>query len=248
MRVFRWIKFWSSTISVILTSFSLIYVVYSTNRNTQLVTETIKNSKEQLTLRQKSIPAQFEMTYRSIGTFKEQAFINNTGKTTILNVRALYKFYFIDDSHKVHTGSSIQKKLKNDKTLLDKVIKSGLINGDSGFSGLLGTSRYFFINEIEPKKETLLDISSSSIQNSMRLANALKWKLFTRWNIKYNEELSNKEIVLIKTIWLNDIRINKSSIMNYRTDLKDVSGGGYVTDLIEDYERNTKEVIFAISK
>ncbi len=243
---FRSFKYWSSTVSAMAMIVSLAYVIYSTNKNMLLVSQTIEQSNEQLLIQKKSIPAQFEMTYRNVNTFHEQAFITNTGKTLLRTVAAEYKYYFIDLDDAVLTEVSLQNKLKNDPQLFEKFKESGLIVKPKDFTGLLGTSRKFFLRELEPRKESLLEVSSSSIQNAMKISKILKSRVFTRWKIKYNEELSNKEVIVKIFIWLNEQDSNNPLLDNYglRKDLKDVVGGKFVTKLIEQYEDTSKEVIF----
>lgn len=243
---FHFIKDWSTTITAIAMVTSILYVVYSTNKNMQMISQTIEHSKETLLLQKKSIPAQFEMTYRNVNTYNEQAFITNTGKTLLLNVAADYKYYFIYPDGKVLTGTSIKNKVKKDTLLFNEIRQSGLIKHPTDFIGLFGTSRNFYLSQLEPKKETLLEISSSSIQNALKLARVLKSKVFTRWRIKYNEELSNKEVIVRIYIWINEANTDKYSMVHYglREDLKRVLGGTNVIELIEYFENNSKEVIF----
>jgi len=243
---FRAFKYWSSTISAMAMIVSLVYVVYSTNKNMLLVSQTIEQSKEQLLIQKKSIPAQFEMTYRNVNAFHEQAFITNTGKTLLRTVSAEYKYYFVGLDGSVLTEISLKNRLENDSQLFKKFKESGLIIKSGDFSGLLGTSRKFFLRELEPSKESLLEVSSSSIQNAMRISKILKAKVFTRWKIKYNEELSNKEVIVKIFVWLSEQDTNNPLLANLglRKDLRDVVGGKFVTKLIEHHEDTSKEVIF----
>lgn len=243
---FNFIKEESNTIVALTTIISLIYVVYSTRKNIQMVQQTVNQAQEQLILQKKSIPAQFIMTYDAINTYNEQAFITNTGKTQLLNVTAEFEYYFIFPDDKVLSALSIQSKVINNDKLFRKIQSSGLINFPDDFKGLFGTSRIFYLSQLDPQKRTLLEISSSSVQNAIKLNEVLDTKLFKRWKIKYNEELSNKEIASTIFIWINDLKKDEHSISNYskRENLKNVIGGKRIREIIEFYEETSNEIIF----
>lgn len=249
---FHFVKEWSNTISALAMVFSIIYVVYSTRINLNMVSEALKASNEQLQLQKKAIPAQFVMLYKNANTPSEQAFITNTGKTNLKKVTTEWEYYFIGNNDKVYLGSNMKNLVQIDTNLLDKIINNNyfnIINKPSDFDGLFGTGRKFDISYLDAKNnsvdnnETLLEISSSSIQNALKLNTILGTEMFMRWRIKYNEELSNKEMISYKYIWFVNAE-NDEDDSGLRRDLQNVIGGKRLIELISNYEYNTKEVIF----
>jgi hypothetical protein len=249
---FKFVKKWSNTISTLAMVFSIIYVVLSTRENLNMVSEALNASNEQLRLQKKSIPAQFVMSYKNINSStSEQAFITNTGKTNLQKVTTEWEYYFIDNNDNVYLGSNMKRMVQIDADLLEKIVNNNyfnLIRSPSDFDGLFGTGRKFDITYLEAESnnsemnETLLDISSSSIQNAIKLNTILGTEMFMRWRIKYNEELSNKKMITYKYIWF----VNDSSLKDteLRRDLQNVIGGERIIELISNYESNTKDLIF----
>jgi len=248
---FHFVKEWSNTISALAMVFSIVYVVLSTRENLNMVSEALKASNEQLRLQKKAIPAQFIMSYKNANTSSEQAFITNTGKTNLEKVTTEWEYYFIGNNGKVYLGSNMKSIVQSDTNLLNKIINNNyfnIISSPSDFDGLFGTGRKFDISYLEAKNknldknETLLDISSSSIQNALKLNKILGTEMFMRWRIKYNEELSNKEMITYKYIWFVKEKNNENYGM--RRDLQNVIGGKRIIKMISNYEFNTKEIIF----
>lgn len=246
---FLFLKEWSNVITAIAMVISIFYVMYSTNKNLELVSEALNSSKEQLMLQKKSIPAQFVMSYKNINTSQEQAFIKNSGKTQLINVTTDWEYYFISEDGKVYLGSNMKSIVEKDTILYKKLCKSRFIKYPSDFEGLFGTGRQFAISYLKQsnnnlpndESETLLDISSSSIQNAIKLNRIMGTQMFMRWRIKYNEELSNRQMVTFKYIWFCNNDINDC---NKRIDLRNVIGGERIIELIKKFERNNKGIIF----
>ena len=248
---FNFVKEWSNTISALAMVFSIIYVVYSTRINLDMVSEALKATNEQLRLQKKAIPAQFEMSYKNPNTLKEQAYIENTGETNIKKITTEWEYYFIGKNDKVYLGSNMKNIVQIDTVLLHKIVNNNyynIINHPSDFVGLFGTGRKFEFSSLEAKKnsrdenETLLEISSSSIQNAMKLNKVLGTEMFMRWRIQYNEELSNEKMTSYKYIWF--VKEEDENDYELRRDLQNVIGGERIIELISDYEHNTKELIF----
>lgn len=244
---FFFLKEWSNMITAIAMVISVFYVVYSTKKNLTLVSKTIEQTNEQLMLQQKSIPSHFEMSFKNVNTFKEQAFITNTGKTVLLNLNVDLDFYFINHNDEVLTGKNLPYKLMSDSVSFKLVSQAGLIKYPLDINGFLGTSRSFYLSILQPKNETLVEISPSSLQNALKLARVLDRQVFIAWRIKYNEELSNQEVTSMQYTWLNDINHSSKILQNNyepRINIKDFIGGKYVIDLIENFRNNYKEEIF----
>ncbi len=246
---FLFLKEWSNVVTAIAMVISIFYVMYSTNKNLKLVSEALNASNEQLLLQKKSIPAQFIMSYKNINTSQEQAFIRNSGKTHLNNVTTEWEYYFISEDDKVYLATNMINIIENDSLLLEELRKSNYIKYPSDFDGLFGTGRKFAISYLKPinsnltydESETLLDISSSSIQNAIKLNRILGTQMFMRWRIKYNEELSNKEMITYKYIWFCN---NERNDCDKRKDLKEIIGGERIIELIKNYEKNTKGIIY----
>lgn len=246
IRFFRGVKYWSSTISALGMVVSLLYVVYSSGQNLELVHKTIEQTNERLALQKKSIPSHFTMVYRNVNEFNEQAYIINTGNTVLYTVSAHYGYYFVDSNNHVVAAEELVSLLHEEAEIETKFIDEGLITHADDISGLLGTSREFDIAYLDARKETLVEVSSSSIQNAIRISELLGYEVFARWMIKYNEELSNEEVVRKVYIWMQNNRTEVPQEHNQynRKDLGDTPGGDRIISLISDYEKNTKEVIF----
>lgn len=225
---------------------SLLFVIISTKENTKLVTKTIAQTNEQLQLQKKSIPASFLIDYESPNQYNEQAFITNTGKTKLLNLTGTFEFYFIFRDGSILSNTNIKNKVFNDTLFYNKIKENGLINYPTDFDGLFGTSREFTIDHLNSNEKSLLDISSSAIQNAIRLNDILESKLFTRWTISYNSELSYEEQVVKEYIWINKFDEQGNSLFDFspRENLKNVIGGNSIISIINEYETNTKDVIF----
>ena len=245
-KIFLFIKEWSSAISAIAMVFSIVYVVYSTRENLKLVSQTISLSNEQLKFQIKSIPSQFTIDYENINDYSEQAFLINTGRTKLLNLIAEYEYYFISSDSLLLSSTNLMNYIIENYNIQESLRKSGLIQFPTDLIGLLGTSRKFNIAYLYPNERTLLDISSSSMQNAIRLNHIFKTQLFVRWKIKYNTELSNEQIVSNEYIWVNHHSLNKHIIINYglREDLRNVLGGARIIKLIETYEAETNDILF----
>jgi len=245
-KIFSFIKEWSQAINAIAMVFSLVYVVYSTRENLLLLSQTISLSNDQLSLQLKSIPAQFEIDYENVNQYSEQAFITNSGKTKLINLIAEYEYYFINIDSLLLSSTNIVNYVSNNKNILELLRKYNLIKSPFDFNGLLGTSRKFNIAYLEPNQKTLLDISSSSIQNAIRLNRLLGTQLFMRWKIQYNTELSNKKILSQEYIWLNDYSLNLNNMLSYsqRANLRHIPGGQRIIKQIENYEAETIDIIF----
>lgn len=232
---------WKDTIMIFVTVVSLIYTFYSSQRSFKLVYKSIEQSYEQLLLQKKSIPAQLMLTYRDVDTYKEQAFITNTGRTILNVVSAEYKYFFINPDYTVLTEYSLQKRLERDKELINALRTANLLKEPSDILFLFGIPRNFDLKHLEPEQETLLEISPSSVQNAVSIAKEINAQVITKWKIKYHEELSNKESIAIIYIWMHK---SNNGQLSLRENLSDVLGGQKIIDTINNFEQTTKETIF----
>jgi hypothetical protein len=235
------LKLWNNTIMIFITVVSLIYTFYSSQRSFSLVYKSIEQSYEQIIMQRKSIPAQLMLTYKDVGTYKEQAFIKNTGRTILNVVSAEYKYFFITPDYTVLTENSLQKKLEIDTKMLNTLRTANLLKDPKDITSLFGIPRNFDLKHLEPEKETLLEISPSSVQNATSLAKEINAQVITKWRIKYHEELSNKENIATIYIWMHK---SNDSNLSLRENLADVLGGQKIIDIINNFEQNTMEVIF----
>lgn len=243
----HFLKEWSNSIIAIAAIISIFYTHYATKKSYRLVTRTIELTKEQLYLQKQSIPIQFTVTYKDQGTYQEQVFITNTGKTLLKKLHTEYKYYYILPDYLTLTRYGILSKLKTDTLLFNKFRQIDIIYKANDLTNLFEPSRNFFLLELPVFDTTQLEISSSSIQNALKIASVLNAQLVTRWSIRYVEELDNKEMISSKYIWMHKSNLDRSPMGRknmQREDLTTVIGGQRVIDVIEDFEKNSKEVIF----
>lgn len=244
---FNWLKTHSNTVTAITAIVAIFYTHFSTQKTLRLTAQTIEQAQEQIALQKKSLPSQFKMTYKEEDTYKEQAFVTNTGKTLLNQVSAEFKYYFILPDYTILTRYGIQKRLENDAVLLNTFRKNGILQFPSDLSSLLGLSRNFYLKELSPQDETLLEINPSTIQNAEKIAKILNAQVVTRWTIHYNEELSNKENISTLFIWMHDPNLDRLPIgreNSQRESLTSVLGGDKIIESISEFEKTTKEVIF----
>jgi len=187
----------------------------------------------------RSLDAQIDEEYKILG--REEFFVViNEGFSTIADLKADMLLFFVSPEHKVFTSEGIKNLLINDKDYFYRAKNAGLIQSPSDISYLLSGSRELKAGDLEPKKETTFEVSSSLSTNAVKLAEALKMKVIARWRMDYKNALDGRSFVN-NIYYLLEINGN-------RQNLKNVLGGTRIITAIKEYEESSTEMIFGFAK
>lgn len=248
---FRWerfVDFFKLHAAIITAVLTIIWVASTSYFSNIQIRTSIEQSNKQLEILQKSTPAQF-----SLSTNLESTILSNIGVSSLINVEADWKFYFISEKENLFLASNLPNIVKSDSSLFKSFKDAHLIKYPDDFDGLFGTNRVFSIKFLKPFKkiitasetsigenQTIIDISPNAILNALRCNKVLNTQMIMRWRIDYNEELSNKQMVAYKYIWFDDVENGNFECK----DLEFVLGGKRLIEIIENYENNTKDIIY----
>lgn len=249
---FRWDNFVTNSkkhiplISILLTIIGLIITLIISNRN---IKTSIAQSNKRFEILQKSTPAQF---FLYVSPY-ERAILSNSGISSLIDIKADWRFYFISRNEDLILAENLYDIVKSDSVLLNLFRNANLIYYPEDFDGLFGTDREFTIAHLQPFKKitsklesspvghkTHIDNSPNAILNALRCNEVLKTEMIMRWRIQYNEELSNKRMIAYKYMWFDVSENNNYKCM----DLEFVLGGNRLIEIIENYENNTKDIIY----
>lgn len=223
----------------------------------------INSQKEQFQLQlvqeRKNLPSQFILKYdESIERDKKRAYLVNIGYSTLLDVEADIDYYFISKQDTVHLASILYKTLSNNE--FDKIkSKSNKYSNRQQLKIDLNEYRELSIkNKLEPAKEKNIykidikdensgiafDNSSTVLSNAIEISEILNYQIIARWKISYYEEISKELKTTSKYILFTKNELLTDKFGTDRVNLDDIVGGQRLINLIENYETNSKDMIY----
>ena len=249
----RWeifVDFFKKNAAIITTLLTIIWLTSTSYFSNRQIRISIEQSNKQLEILQKSTPAEFSLNVSTI----EPTVLSNVGISSLTGIEYDWRFYFINKNEKLFLATTLSEVVKLDTTLLRNFVKSGLIKYPDDFDGLFGINRDNLpISYLEPPKtsedllrdsennsKAYLDNSLNAIINAIRCSKILNSEVIMKWNIRYKEELSKKEMVNNIYLWFDSSKKNNSELEN----LELVLGGKRLIEIIDNYEDNTKDIIY----
>jgi ABC-type nitrate/sulfonate/bicarbonate transport system substrate-binding protein len=216
----------------------------------------VQQFEEQLMQERKSIPAQFLLRYDENEKIDlQRAHLVNIGYSTLINISADIEYYFVSKSDFVYLASNLYNSILDEDFI--KLKQEFSFKSRDEIMWALNDYREVIPKDIlMPELEQnlnkidflnngfLFDNSSSIIATAIKINKTLETKLIARWKISFFEEISREKKTIYKFIWFTENSRIKDKFKTNRVDLTNVTGGGRIIELINDFEKNTKEIIF----
>ncbi len=225
------------------------------------ISSQVEQFQEKLIQDRKSIPAQFLLKYikdeKQSDKNNYSVYLSNIGNSTLINIKADIEYYFISKSDEILLASvlhsSISNELFNELITKTKYKSRSQLNidlndyRDIDVSNYLPPTKEKNFNQIDYSNDissVTFDNSSSIIRNAILINEALETILIARWKISYFEEISKEKKVVYKYMWFSQDEAIYDKYGGLVVDLTEILGSQKIVNLISDYEKNSKDVIF----
>jgi hypothetical protein len=168
---------------------------------------------------------------------EEYLVVTNSGLMPASAIRLRRVPYFVF-SDKAISVKGLGVELLRDASLFSKLRIAGIAQSPRDYLDLMGPDREISISELTAQDQTQVEVSRSSNQNGIRVANALGGIFIVDWIVTFNSGPENVQTSQNLEFWL--------SHANTRESLTDESWGPSVAKRIEDAASSSKDYLLEV--